>query len=256
MSTNGRYRPEAKAALDGAGGALRKRFYKTAAIEAAGANRWRVVLDGRGIKTPAKRELVVPTEALANALAAEWAAQEAFYSPARLQLTRLVNSAIDGVTGREAEVAADIVKYALSDLICYRAEQPDGLFQRQAELWEPILAWAEASYGTTFIRQHGIMPVVQPPSVADGMATALSGLDAFRLAALHVLTTLMGSAVLAIAVLTGRLTPEAAWSAANIDEDWQIAQWGADEEATARRARRHADLLSAAQLLTLLGVRS
>ena len=253
MNRNGNTGPETKAPLDGAGRALAKRFYKTAAIETAGANQWRVVLDGRGIKTPTKRALVVPTEARAAALAAEWAAQEAYVTPACMQLTRLVNSAIDGVTGREAEVAADIVKYALSDLLCYRAEQPDGLFQRQVDLWDPILAWAETSFDATFIRQRGIMPVVQPANVADGMAAALSGLDAFRLAALHVLTSLMGSAVLALAVHAGWLSVEAAWSAANVDEDWQIAQWGADADAVTRRVRRHADQRSAAQFLVLLG---
>ena len=170
-----------------------------------------------------------------------------------MPLTRLANTALDGVRGREPEVRADVVKYAGSDLLCYRAERPEGLVARQREIWDPLLAWAQARLGAEFRIAQSLMPVAQPVESLERLGEALAPLDAFRLTALHVVTTLTGSALLALAVLERHLEVEAAWSAAHVDEDWQIAQWGADTEADARRAARWREMLSAARMLELLG---
>jgi chaperone required for assembly of F1-ATPase len=169
-----------------------------------------------------------------------------------MPLTRLVNSAIDGVTGREAEVRADIAKYAASDLVCYRAEVPAELVRRQAEAWDPILSWGREALAARLVLSEGIVPVAQPRAATAAVEGALAELDAFSLAAHHVMTTLMGSALLALAHARGRLTAEEAWAAAHVDEDWQIGQWGEDAEAKARRARRWAEMQAASRLLELL----
>lgn len=233
---------------------LPKRFYKAASAGAApeGAG-FHVLLDGRGMRTPAKAALVVPTLALAQAIAAEWQAQGEHIEPATMPLTRLVNSAIDGVRGREGEVRAEIVKYAASDLLCYRAGEPAGLAQRQGELWDPVLAWSRGTFGARFVVAEGVMPVLQPQEASAAIAAALDGLDALRLAAMHVMTSLTGSALLALAHARGRLSAEAAWTAAHVDEDWQIARWGEDAEASRRRRQRWDEMQAASRLLALLG---
>jgi chaperone required for assembly of F1-ATPase len=213
----------------------------------------RVLLDGKPVRTPAGRELAVPVKALAEALAAEWAAQGERIDPAAMPLTRLVNSALDGVTDRAAEVRAEIVKYAASDLLCYRAEGPAELVRRQAKAWDPVLAWAGSELDVHLATGQGIVPVAQPPAALDVVASRLTSLGALALAAYHVITTLTGSALLALAHARGRLTAEEAWAAAHIDEDWQIGQWGEDAEAQARRARRWAEMQAASRLLALLG---
>ena len=169
-----------------------------------------------------------------------------------MPLTRLANSAIDGVRGREAEVQADIVKYAGSDLLCYRATEPEELVRRQAELWDPVLAWGREALGAHLQVAKGVMPVTQPEAAQQAVARALDGQDAFALAALHVMTTLMGSALLALAHARGRLTAEQAWAAAHVDEDWQIGTWGEDAEAVARRRRRWSEMQAASRMLRLL----
>ncbi len=169
-----------------------------------------------------------------------------------MPLTRLANSAIDGVAGREAEVRADIAEYAGSDLVCYRAHGPERLVERQCRAWDPILAWSRDTLGARFEVATGIMPVAQPDAGRAAVAEALARLDAFTLAALHVMTTLMGSALLALAHARGRLSAEEAWAAAHVDEDWQISQWGKDAEAAARRERRWAEMQAASRMLSLL----
>jgi chaperone required for assembly of F1-ATPase len=213
---------------------------------------YRVLLDGKPIRTPAKRDLMLPTQALAEAIAGEWAAQAAHVDPATMPLTRLANSAIDGVAGREVEVRADMAKYAGSDLVCYRADGPEGLAERQSLAWDPILEWARETLGARFEVVTGIMPVAQPDVGKAAVAKTLEHLDAFTLAALHVMTTLTGSALLALGHARGRLSAEAAWAAAHVDEDWQIAQWGEDAEAKARRERRWAEMQAASRMLSLL----
>jgi chaperone required for assembly of F1-ATPase len=171
-----------------------------------------------------------------------------------MPLTRLANSTIDGVIARQAEVRAEIVKYAGSDLLCYRAEGPEELIRRQAETWDPVLAWARAALGADFNVSQGVMPAAQPDAATEAVARALQPHGPFALAAIHVMTTLMGSALLALAHAHGHLSAEAAWVAAHVDEDWQISQWGEDAEAKARRDRRWAEMQAASRLLELLAL--
>ena len=234
---------------------LPKRFYKSVTVAAAQGEHpaaFRVLLDGKPVRTPAKALLAVPTRALAEAIAGEWEAQREHIDPAGMPLTRLANSAIDGVRVHQAEVRADIVKYAASDLLCYRASEPELLVRRQAEVWDPVLAWGREALGARFEVVEGIMPVIQPEAATSAIAEALEGLDTFSLAALHVMTTLTGSALLALAHARGHLTAEAAWAAAHVDEDWQIGRWGEDAEAAARRRRRWSEMQAASRLLALL----
>jgi chaperone required for assembly of F1-ATPase len=228
-----------------------KRFYRTVSVDGA-ALAYRVLLDGKPIRTPARRELALPTRALAEAVAAEWEAQGEHVDPAAMPLTRLVNSALDGVAGREAEVRAEIARYAASDLLCYRAEGPAELVRRQGEAWDPVLAWTHEALGARLVVGQGIVAVTQPPPAVAVIEKALAPLDAFALAAHHVMTTLTGSALLALARGRGHLTAEAAWAAAHVDEDWQISQWGWDAEAKSRRDRRWGEMQAASRLLALL----
>lgn len=231
---------------------LPRRFYKDVSLGVSGPPpEHTILLDGRVARTPGKRELTLPTIALAEAVAGEWASQGTHIDPAEMPLTRLANTAIDGVSDRMADVAADIVKYAGSDLLCYRAGFPQGLAARQAALWDPVLDWMKDWHGISPVVATGLMPVDQPAALSRGMATAVAPLDAMRLTAFHVMTTLMGSAFLTLAVFDGRLTPEAAWEAAHVDDDWQISEWGEDAEATAKRERRWQEMRAASALLRL-----
>jgi chaperone required for assembly of F1-ATPase len=228
-----------------------KRFFRAASVAGA-APLFRVLLDGKPIRTPAKGELAVPARALAEAVAAEWKVQGERIDPAAMPLTRLVNSAVDGVAGREAGVRAEIAKYAASDLLCYRTEGPAELVRRQADAWDPILAWAREVLTARFVTGQGIVPVAQPPAAVEAVERAHADLDAFALTAHHAMTTLTGSALLALAHARGRLTAEEAWAAAHVDEDWQISRWGKDAEAKARRDRRWTEMQAASRLLKLL----
>jgi chaperone required for assembly of F1-ATPase len=236
---------------------LPRRFYSdVATAPAMGAEGFAVLLDGRQAKTPGKAVLCVPTAALARAIAGEWAAQDTVINPAAMPHTRLANTAIDAVAARRDDVRADLLKYADSDLLCYRADAPAGLVQRQAATWDPVLRWLHATTGAHLLLSTGIRHVTQQPAalqaIAEGFDRVVPADDPFRLAAAHVMTTLTGSAVLAMAVLARELSAEAAWTAAHIDEDWQIAQWGEDWEAAERRKRRWAEMQAAALLVALL----
>jgi chaperone required for assembly of F1-ATPase len=213
-----------------------------------------VLLDGKAVRTPAGRELILPTRALAEAVAAEWAAQAEHIDPATMPLTRLANSAIDGVRGQEGQVRGDILKYATSDLVCYRADGPEALARQQSALWDPVLAWSRDRLGGRFAVAQGIMPVAQPEAARVALARALEDYEAFQLTALHVMTTLTGSALLALAHAHGRFAAEAVWAAAHVDEDWQITQWGADAEAEVRRRHRLDEFEAASRLLELLAL--
>lgn len=230
---------------------LAKRFYNAATAEARNGA-FMVLLDGRPVRTPKKAFLQVATLPLAEAMAAEWARQETEINPARMPLTRLVNTAIDGVSGRAAEVAAEVVQYAGIDLLCYRAAGPAALVERQAKSWDPIIAWAEKWIGRRFILTEGVVHVTQSPTTLEKFSEKLNGRNAFELSALHVMTTLTGSALLALAHAEGLLTATATWTAAHIDEDYQIEKWGTDFEAEHRRATRWRDMEAASRLLALL----
>jgi chaperone required for assembly of F1-ATPase len=168
-----------------------------------------------------------------------------------MPLTRLANSIIDGVAAAPAPVAADIGKYLGSDLLFYRVEGPQRLVERQTQLWDPVLAWAREAFGARFVLAQGVVHAAQPEGALAAARAAIPA-DPWRLAAAHVITTLTGSALLALAMLRGRLTAEEAWVAAHVDEDWNMEQWGRDEIALARRAARRAELGAAATVLALL----
>ncbi|MBS0233891.1 MAG: ATPase [Proteobacteria bacterium] len=229
---------------------LPKRFYKEASITDAVAP-FHVLIDGRQIKTPKKRSLAVPTRALAEAIADEWRAQAEHINPAHMPLTRFANTAIDAVAETLDEVADDIVAYAGSDLVCYRAETPEKLVELQAEHWDPIVAWANETLNAEFRVIFGIVHVAQPNAALAAYSQALPR-DVMRLAGLHVITTLTGSALIALALSREWISADAAWKAAHVDEDYQISLWGEDSEALARRRGRRAEFDAAVHFLSLL----
>jgi chaperone required for assembly of F1-ATPase len=226
--------------------ARRKRFYDKAAVGEEGG--FAVLLDGKPVRTPARRALAAPTHALAQAIVGEWQAQGEFIEPAAMPLTRLANSIIDGVADAPDAVAVDIVNYLACDLLLYRADSPPGLVARQAGHWDPLLAWGRDELGAVFQPAQGVMHVAQPAAALAAARAAIPA-DAWRLGALHAVTTLTGSALIALALLRGRLSVEQAWQAAHVDEDWNMDQWGRDEIALARRAARFAELQAAATVL-------
>ena len=231
---------------------LAKRFYEQVTTESDGREGTALKLDGKPVRTPGKAALRLPTPALAEAIAEEWRAQGERIDPLTMPLTRIANSAIDGVVGREQAVIDDIMAHAGSDLLCYRAPGPDGLVKAQQTHWDPVLAWTKTTLGAPLLLAEGVAHVVQPEASLGRLREPLLGRDAFSLAALHVMTALTGSALLALAVAQGRLTPEAAWKAAHVDEDWQISQWGEDAEAAERRKNRWRDFAAAARTLALV----
>ena len=235
-----------------------KRFYAEATVdERDGA--FALLLDGRGAKTPSKRALALPTRRAAEASAAEWNAQVDVIDPARMPLTRMSNTAIDGVAEQMAAVAAEVKTYLGSDLVVYRALDPEPLATAQAVAWDPVLDWARDSFGVRFVLAGGITYVAQPPATLATMSGVVDGVVGqgagapFRLTALNVMTTLTGSALLALAVMRGHLAPDRAWAAAHVDEFFQESRWGSDAEALARREHRWADMEAAATLGLLAG---
>jgi chaperone required for assembly of F1-ATPase len=232
---------------------LRKRFYKRATAGDGGE----VLLDGKQVFTPARKPLAAPSRALAEALAAEWDAQKEEIDPGGMALTRLANAAIDAVAAMPAAVAAEIEKYLGSDLLCYRAEAPEGLVARQAQHWDPVLAWARDKFGARFVLAQGVVHVAQPSEAIAAMRARIPTdpdniKNIWRLAALASITALTGSALIALALAEGALDVEAAWAAAHVDEDWQMSQWGRDEAALARRDYRFAEMQAAALVLRLM----
>lgn len=231
---------------------LPKRFYKQASVaEVDGAHA--VQLDGKSVRTPGKALLALPTAAAAQLVADEFAAQAEIIDPFTMPVLRLVNTAIDGVAADPQAVLEDILRFASSDLLCYRADSPEKLVQRQSDAWDPVIDWARASLGARFVLAEGVMHVDQPREAIAALGVHLSQRsEPMRLAALHVMTALTGSALLALAVEMGELDVEEAWTAAHVDEDWQIEHWGQDSEAVARRANRKRDMQAAVALLVAL----
>jgi chaperone required for assembly of F1-ATPase len=223
------------------------RFYESVAVGADGEG-YAVLLDGRAAKTPAHHGLVAPTRTLAEAIAAEWEKQREVVDPADMPLTRLSNSIIDGVAKVPAPVAAQVAAYLESDMLCYRADSPQGLVARQAAHWDPVIAWAGEKFGAPFIVSPGVIFVAQPQQTLRQARAAIPE-DPWRLGAVHVITTLTGSALLALAVLHRRLNVDQAWGAAHVDEDWNMELWGRDQIALERRAFRFAEMQAAATLL-------
>lgn len=236
--------------------ALPRRFYKAVAV-AVRDGQFVVTLDGRPALTPAKATMLVPRRDLAEALASEWRAQTELLEPATMPLTRLTNVAIDGVAAQAPALVAEIAKYGESDLLFYRADAPEALVAIQAGIWDPILAASEARLAARFALGRGIIFVEQS---AEAKAAVLAAVDAvreadfghFRLAALHVMTALTGSVLLALALGAGEVDLAQAWAAAHVDEDFQIRLWGEDEEAMARRQRRFEEIEAATRLWRFL----
>lgn len=235
------------AARRGGRPALRKRFYAATGVLPTESG-FAVTLDGKPVQTPAGRGLAAPALALAQAIAAEWEAQREVVNPATMPMTRLANAIIDGVAQKPGPVAAEIEKYLASDLLFYRASGPQQLRDRQAALWDPILVWARDTLGAHFKLAEGVVHVAQPDAALKAAAAAIPS-DPWRLGALHVVMTLTGSALIALAMVRGVLGAVVAWQAAHVDEDWNIAQWGQDEMAMQRRAFRHAEFAAAAAVL-------
>lgn len=229
-----------------------KRFWKAASVAVVEGG-WTVRLDDRPVKTPAKAPLVLPTEALAQAVADEWDAQQGTVQPETMPVTRTANSAIDKVAVQKAEVAEMLAAYGGSDLLCYRAPGPEALIARQAVGWDPLLDWAAGTLGLVLKTTSGVMPVAQDAAMLDRANALVAALDPFRLAAFHDLVALSGSLVLALAVTNGRLDAPSAWALSRIDEEWQIEEWGEDEEAAERTAIKHAAFLQAARFWELCG---
>jgi chaperone required for assembly of F1-ATPase len=242
-----------RAAQTGMKPPLPKRFYKEAGVEERNG-RYFLILDGRTARTPNRQELAVSSRGLAEALAAEWAAQGAEINPATMPVTRIVNSAIDGVAPRRAEVVDDLVRYAGSDLTYYRAGEPERLARAQDEAWNPVLDWARDTHGARFSLAEGVMHVAQPDEAVAAIRHAVEEIASpFALAALHVMTTLTGSILIALAHASRAIDADEAWAAAHVDEHHQESLWGEDHEAMERRRKREADFRAASEVFRLAG---
>jgi chaperone required for assembly of F1-ATPase len=229
-----------------------RRFWTTAsAVPVEGG--FAVHLDARPVRTPLKAPLVLPTLALAEAVAAEWQAQEGKVDPETMPCTRTANSAIDKVAPQIDEVAAMLAAYGGSDLLCYRAEGPPDLITRQATAWDPILVWALESLGADLMVTEGVMHVEQPADSLSRLHERVAAMTPFQLGAFHDLVAISGSLVLALAVTEGRVSAEEAWQLSRVDEDWQISLWGEDEEAAEVAALKRAAFLQADRFYALCG---
>jgi chaperone required for assembly of F1-ATPase len=229
-----------------------KRFYGGVDVREAQGGLHALTLDGRGARTPGRNPLAAKSRGLMLKVAAEWDRQRETIEPADMPLTRLVNSAIDGVSRTMAETRADITRYAGSDLLCYRGEEPEALAARQAQAFDPVLRWAADSLGARLNVTTSVMHVAQPPMALAAIGAEIEAYDdPVALAALSVMTTLTGSALLALAVGRGFLSAEAAWQAAHADEDFQAERWGEDVEALARRKARWREFEAAATAIAL-----
>ena len=225
----------------------RKRFYASASVAKTDGG-FSVTLDGRPIKTPSGKIVIAPKREIAEAIAAEWQAQQEIIDPLTMPLTRLANSVVEAVVDRVDAVTDDVAKYFQSDLLFYRAGHPDALVAREAAHWDPALFWAADALGAHFILAEGIVHVRQPESAVAAARAALPT-DPWSIAALHVITTLTGSALLALALLRGVLDQDQVWAAAHVDEDWNAEKWGVDEEIAARHAARFVEFAAAASVL-------
>ena len=228
-----------------------KRFYKIAeAVPSAGGVA--ILLDGRPVKTPGRHPLFVPTEELAEAIAAEWNAQGDTIDPRSMPLTGLANAAIDRVAPDPAAFAATLAEYGESDLLCYRADGPRSLIERQSRLWDPLLDWARTRFAIEIETTAGVMHRRQPPETVERLRLAVAARSAFQLAGLAPLVTIAGSLIIALALAEGAIGLETAWDAAMLDEAWQAEQWGADPLAAASLENRRREFEAAYLFLTLL----
>jgi chaperone required for assembly of F1-ATPase len=228
-----------------------KRFWKSVQTVQSDDG-WGVELDGRPLRTPARVPLIVPTEKLAQAIAREWDGSDEEIEPRAMPLTGLANAAIDRVSADKKAFAKGLARYAEADLACYRADGPPGLLERQAVLWDELLAWGRRRFDVDFRTTSALLHVDQPPATVEQLAHAVAALDVFRLAALSPLVTIGGSLVAALGVLEEAFSPAQAWSAVSVDDHWQLEQWGSDAEAEAALENRRTDFTAAARFLQLL----
>ena len=232
---------------------LPKRFYTTVDVKPEGEDVFGITLDGKSLRTPAKAKFEVPTAKAARLVADEWEAQKDVINPGTMPMTRLANTTIDGIMRDPQAVFEDMLRFSSSDLICYRADSPERLVALQREGWDPIIDWLSQAFGARFILAEGVMHQEQPREAIAAFGVALRRFDApFMLACLHTVTTLTGSALLALAFAEGRLDADETWRLAHIDEDWQTSQWGDDEEAIHRRAQRKVELDAACNFFRAL----
>jgi chaperone required for assembly of F1-ATPase len=227
---------------------VRKRFYQ--AVTVGEGMPHPILLDGRAVKTPAGGTLAAPSRPLAQAIAGEWDAQGERIDPAAMPLTRLANTIIDGVAPNPEPLRQEIANYLGSDLVCYRAATPEGLVARQAQHWDPVLAWAREAHGARFVLSEGVIFVAQPENAVAAARSAIPS-DPWRLGAVSAITTLTGSALIALAVAANQLGVDEAWTAAHVDEDWNMDFWGRDELAMQRRTARFAEMQAAGTVLCL-----
>ena len=230
---------------------LPKRFYKSVTV----TEQLGIALDGRSVQTPLKAALVLPSSTLAEAVAAEWDAQVEFINPHAMPLTKLANTAIDRAIAEKSKIAAEMLELAGSDMVCYRAESPAGLALRQAQHWDPVIVWAKSELKASFESVNTITHKRQSTSALRALETHIFTLDPFLLAAVHNLAALTGSALLATMVAAGEIPADAAWAAANVDEDWQIETWGEDPEAMARRKGRLNEFSACINFVKLVQIR-
>lgn len=221
-----------------------KRFWKMAEVAPAEGG-FQVLLDGRALRTPARRPVEVPTRALASALAAEWQAQPEVIDPRAMPLSRMTNSAIDTVAQNRDHVIDTIAAYGDSDLLCYRAAHPEGLVARQAATWNPLLDWAATTLGARLEVRTGVMHRPQPAAALAALRVAVAARGPFQLAALHELVALSGSLVIGLRAAMGDADIEALWTASCLDEIWQSDLWGTDDEAEALAEQRRAAFFEA-----------
>lgn len=224
-----------------------KRFWRDVGVGDGG-----VLLDGRPVRTPARAPLVVPTAPLADAIADEWRAVAGDIDPRTMPLTGLANAAIDRVAADPARFAATLAEYAGADVLCYRAESPPELIARQAEVWDPLLAWAQARFDVAFVVTAGIVHRAQPSETIVRLTRAIVARDSFTLAALSPLITIGGSLIVALMLVEGGIAADEAFDATHLDEIWQASLWGEDWMATDARDARRRDFAAAARFASLL----
>lgn len=229
---------------------LPRKFYKT--VEVSENNG--ILLDGKAVKTPLKSALVMPYRALAQAVAAEWGAQDKVIDPETMPLTKLANTALDRATAERQHVLDEIVQYAGSDLVCYWADRPPDLVALQRQHWQPVLDWAATALAAPFTAITGVVHQPQSTAALNAVHVRVERFGPWELTGLYLLTTLTGSVLVSLMMQAGALTPQAAWSCVHLDEDYQIAQWGEDAEAMARRASRKQELEALVQYFEMLKV--
>ncbi len=232
-------------------GSAPRRFYKIVATT-KGAGGWNVTLDGKLLRSPAKKDFNLPTQALAQGIAAEWDAQLEQIRPNSMPLMQLAATAIDRIGPERARIVADVAGYGGTDLVCYRASQPPALVEREAQAWDPLLDWLRRRYDVSLKATSGIVAVEQPKATMEALTRVVEGHDDFALGCLATMVHAVGSLVIGLAVAEGEITPEQAAHAAQLDELYQAERWGEDKEAVDRRVAQLAELVAARRFFDLL----